>query len=117
VLFKAARPTLLNGIEDIIGRSDLADRAILLTLGPIGEEQRRSETELWREFELARPAILALPINLCHREYHPFQLWRLTQSWRTALVHRQCARTNRPPLAATEPAPTSTISDPLPLSP
>jgi hypothetical protein len=36
----------------------LADRAILLTLGPIGEEQRRSETELWREFELARPAIL-----------------------------------------------------------
>jgi hypothetical protein len=58
VLFKAARPMLLNGIEDIIGRSDLADRAILLTLGPIGEEQRRSETELWREFELARPAIL-----------------------------------------------------------
>ena len=33
VLFKAARPTVLNGIEDIIGRSDLADRAILLTLG------------------------------------------------------------------------------------
>src|SRR6476660_7874279 len=58
VLFKAARPTVWNGIEDIIGRSDLADRAILLTLGPIGEEQRRSETELWREFELARPAIL-----------------------------------------------------------
>jgi hypothetical protein len=28
VLFKAARPTLLNGIEDIIGKSDLADRAI-----------------------------------------------------------------------------------------
>jgi hypothetical protein len=28
VLLKAARPTLLNGIEDIIGRSDLADRAI-----------------------------------------------------------------------------------------
>jgi len=58
VLFKAARPTLLNGIEDIIGRSDLADRAVSLTLGPIGEEQRRSETELWREFELARPTIL-----------------------------------------------------------
>ena len=58
VLFKAARPTLLNGIEDIIGRPDLADRAIFLTLGPIGEEQRRPETELWREFELARPRIL-----------------------------------------------------------
>jgi hypothetical protein len=28
VLFKAARPTISNGIEDVIGRSDLADRAI-----------------------------------------------------------------------------------------
>jgi len=58
VLFKATRPTLLNGIEDVIRRSDLADRAIFLTLEPIREEQRRSETELWREFELARPGIL-----------------------------------------------------------
>jgi hypothetical protein len=47
----------LNGIEDVIGRSDLADRAIFLTLGPIEEEQRRSKTELWPEFELARPRI------------------------------------------------------------
>ena len=59
----------------------------------------------------------ALPINLSHREYQPFQLWRLTQSWRTALEHRQCARTNRLPLAAAKPAPTSTVSQPLPLSP
>jgi hypothetical protein len=58
VLFKAARPILLNGIEDVIGRPDLADRAIFLTLEPIREEQRRSESELWWEFELARPAIL-----------------------------------------------------------
>jgi hypothetical protein len=58
VLFKAARPILLNGIEDVIARPDLADRAILLTLGPIGEEKRRSEAGLWREFERARPAIL-----------------------------------------------------------
>jgi hypothetical protein len=58
VLFKAARPILLNGIEDVIGRPDLADRAISLSLGPIGEEQRRAETELWGEFERARPVIL-----------------------------------------------------------
>jgi hypothetical protein len=52
VLFKAARPTLLNGIEDVIGRPDLADRAIFLTLGTIDDEHRRSETELWRESNL-----------------------------------------------------------------
>jgi len=49
MLFEAARPILLNGIS----RADLADRAVFLTLA---EEQRRSEAELWREFELARRA-------------------------------------------------------------
>src|SRR5262249_35972617 len=29
-LFQAARPILLNGIDDVIGRSDLADRALFL---------------------------------------------------------------------------------------
>ena len=56
------RATLLNGIEHI-GRPDLADRAIFLSLGPIGEEQRRSATELWREFELARLAILGVHLD------------------------------------------------------
>jgi hypothetical protein len=58
VLFQAARPILLNGIEDVIGRSDLADRALFLTLPPIGEHRRRSERQLWRDFEVARPRIL-----------------------------------------------------------
>jgi hypothetical protein len=58
VLFEAARPILLNGIEDVISRPDLGDRAIFLTLAPIGEAQRRPESELWREFEIARPRIL-----------------------------------------------------------
>jgi hypothetical protein len=58
VLFQAARPTILNGIEDVITRQDLADRAIFLTMGSIADERRRSEAELWRQFELARPRIL-----------------------------------------------------------
>src|SRR5262249_2577594 len=47
VLFDASRPVILNGIEDIVTRPDLADRAILLTLEPIPEESRRPEAELW----------------------------------------------------------------------
>ena len=58
ILFAAARPIILNGIEEVITRPDLADRAILLMLAPIAERQRRPETALWREFELARPYIL-----------------------------------------------------------
>jgi len=44
VLFDAARPVILNGIEDIVTRPDLADRAVFLTLEPIPEERRRSLT-------------------------------------------------------------------------
>jgi hypothetical protein len=58
VLFDAARPVILNGIEDIVTRPDLADRAIFLTLEPISEERRRPEAELWAAFEVERPAIL-----------------------------------------------------------
>src|SRR2546430_2461040 len=57
-LFEAARPILLHGIEEVVSRPDLGDRAIFLTLTPIGEAQRRPESELWREFEIARPRIL-----------------------------------------------------------
>ena len=58
VLFDAARPVILNGIEDFVTRPDLADRALFLTLPSISDAQRRPEKELWREFELARPRLL-----------------------------------------------------------
>jgi hypothetical protein len=58
ILFEAARPILLNGIEEVVSRPDLGDRAIFLTLAPIEEAQRCSEAELWRAFEIARPRIL-----------------------------------------------------------
>ena len=58
VLFDAARPVILNGIEDIVERPDLADRAVFLTLEPIPEEHRRPEAELRAAFEVERPRIL-----------------------------------------------------------
>lgn len=58
VLFDAARPVILNGIEDIVTRPDLADRALFLTLEPIPEQRRRPERELWAAFETERPRIL-----------------------------------------------------------
>ncbi len=58
VLFDAARPVVLNGIEDIVTRPDLADRAIFLTLEPIPEDRRRPEKELWAAFDKVRPQIL-----------------------------------------------------------
>jgi hypothetical protein len=63
VLFDATRPVILNGIEDIVTRPDLADRAVFLTLEPIPEEWRRPEAELWAAFEAERPRILGVLLD------------------------------------------------------
>ena len=63
VLFDAARPVILNGIEDIVTRPDLADRAVFLTLEPIPEERRRPEQELWAAFEAEGPHILGVLLD------------------------------------------------------
>jgi hypothetical protein len=55
---------LLNGIEDVIGRPDLADRAIVLTLPAISDAQRRPEVKLWAYFEGARPGILGALLDI-----------------------------------------------------
>jgi hypothetical protein len=67
VLFESTRPILLNGIEDVVSRPDLGDRAIFLTLPQIGDAQRRPESELWREFEIARPRILGALLDAAVR--------------------------------------------------
>lgn len=63
ILFDAARPVILNGIEDIVTRPDLADRALFLTLEPIPEERRRPEQELWAAFEAERPRLLGVLLD------------------------------------------------------
>ena len=63
VLFDATRPVILNGIEDIVARPDLADRALFLALEPIPEERRRPEAEFWAAFEAERPRILGALLN------------------------------------------------------
>jgi hypothetical protein len=57
-VFDGQRPVVLNGITEIATRSDLMDRALVVTLPVIPDEKRRPEAELWRAFEEARPRIL-----------------------------------------------------------
>jgi hypothetical protein len=58
-LFDGMKPVILNGITDVATRPDLLDRALIVSLPPIPDEERKPEADLWRAFELARPAILA----------------------------------------------------------
>jgi hypothetical protein len=57
-LFDASRPTILNGIDSVITRPDLADRALFLTLDPIADAERKPERDLMIEFDRERPLII-----------------------------------------------------------
>ena len=57
VLIDVLRPVILNGIDDITTRPDLAERSILLALQPIPDKQRKEESHLWEEFEKVWPEI------------------------------------------------------------
>ncbi len=57
-LFSAMRPVIMNGIEDLASRGDLAHRSISLCLATIPDSRRCGEETLAAQFEKARPAIL-----------------------------------------------------------
>ena len=57
-VFSAARPILLNGIEDLASRGDLIDRSIICYLPTISDDDRLEEKEFWAAFKKDRPRIL-----------------------------------------------------------
>jgi hypothetical protein len=57
-LFMAMRPIIINGIEELTTRSDLLDRSVITHLPAIPPERRKTEAEVWREFEFVRPFVL-----------------------------------------------------------
>jgi len=57
-IFEACRPVMMNAITEVANRSDLLDRLLIIYLPRIDSNKRRSERELWSQFESARPRIL-----------------------------------------------------------
>lgn len=57
-VLEAARPVIINGIDDLLARADLADRALTIMVQPIDERSRMTELELWTSYAEARPQLL-----------------------------------------------------------
>lgn len=58
VILDVTRPVILNGIDHIAERADLADRTITLNLPRIDETARQEEKDLYAAYEQERPLIL-----------------------------------------------------------
>jgi DNA polymerase I-like protein with 3'-5' exonuclease and polymerase domains len=57
-LFDGARPLILNGIEEVVERPDLAERAIFSVCEPIAESARKSEDEMNAAFDAVHASVL-----------------------------------------------------------
>jgi hypothetical protein len=57
------RPVILNGIDDVAAKPDLAERALQMELESIPKNRRITETELWQRFEAAWPVIFSGVLN------------------------------------------------------
>jgi hypothetical protein len=55
---------ILTGIEEIVNRSDLLDRAIIIYLPRIDDVNRRDEKHFLSSFETARPRILGALLDM-----------------------------------------------------
>jgi hypothetical protein len=83
-LFYGARPIIINAIGDVVTKSDLLDRSIVLELPRVADQSRRTEEELWAEFDTAHPRILGA----------------LLDAVAGALARRPSTRLERPPRMA-----------------
>lgn len=58
VIYRFQKTIALNGINQVVYKSDLLDRSILLNLERISPEKRKEAQVFWTEFEHDRPLIL-----------------------------------------------------------
>jgi hypothetical protein len=64
ILFEATRPIVVNGIVEFATRADFVDRALLVTLPEISDDQRRDEDAFWLAFDAAAPALLGALLDV-----------------------------------------------------
>jgi hypothetical protein len=57
-VFDVMRPVVMNGIEELATRPDLADRTLSIFLPPIKDDERKDEKSLYAEYQAVLPRVL-----------------------------------------------------------
>jgi putative DNA primase/helicase len=84
MIFEGQRPIMLNGIPLLTNRADLADRSITIHLRAIPETSRRTEDEIWADFEAARPWLFGALLSAVSASLRNMATTKLQQSGRMA---------------------------------
>lgn len=83
-LFDAQQPVIINGIGDVASRPDLLDRALCITLRPIPDERRRTESAILADFLDRSPQILGAFLDVLVSALHRLPTVRLSSLPRMA---------------------------------
>jgi hypothetical protein len=60
---EVSRPIIINGIDDLTSRPDLADRAVVITLPKMKDMNRGLYSKIYSEFQALRPSLTAAILN------------------------------------------------------
>lgn len=63
IIFDFQRPVIINGISEVVSKSDLLDRAVLIYLPQIPPDKRKLDRKIESEFLAAQPRILGALLN------------------------------------------------------
>jgi hypothetical protein len=82
---RPAYPIILNGIDNLVMRPELADRCLFVNLAPVSDRQRRSQQEISRTtFEEMRPQILGVLLDAVAQGLHSVPTTQLNELPRMA---------------------------------
>lgn len=83
-IFNVRRSIMVNGINQVITQADLLDRSIPIEVERISEEKRRTEQDLLKEFNEAKPFILGAIFDILSKAIAIFPTIRLEKLPRMA---------------------------------
>jgi hypothetical protein len=70
ISYKFKRPTGFNGMTLVASNSDLIERGLIVELERINKKKRRSEKELWAEFDSLLPELLGYILDIVVKVLH-----------------------------------------------
>jgi putative DNA primase/helicase len=74
------RPIMLNGINNVIRRHDVADRSIIIDLAVIPDEKRIPEADFWQDFGEDAPEILGAILDAVSCSLRNYKTVRLPRT-------------------------------------
>lgn len=82
IIFDSQRPVILNGIAEVVSKSDLLDRSILIYLPQIDRKMRKLDRVIDREFTKAQPRILGAVLDAISKGLRRRDIGRTTANGR-----------------------------------